>query len=68
VTKKVFLRASPRAAEGIRRVYEEKGADVSVQLQSDGSIAVVVTIDEERNLGRGFLRRKMQGRSRVVAA
>ena len=41
--KKFFTKVSPKAAGGIRRVYEAKGYEVRAQMQSDGSLMVVAT-------------------------
>ncbi|API58072.1 hypothetical protein BSL82_01150 [Tardibacter chloracetimidivorans] len=42
MTKKFFTKVSPKAVEGIRRVFERDGAEVHAQLQSDGTAIVVV--------------------------
>jgi uncharacterized protein with GYD domain len=68
MTQKVFLRASRRAAEGIRRVYEKKGADVSVQLQTDGSFAVVVVLDDDKPARRGFVPWRTKSNRTSIAA
>lgn len=46
MTKKFFTKASPKAASGIRRVYEGKGYEVRAKLQTDGSVTVVAFKDE----------------------
>lgn len=46
MTKKFFTRVSPRAVEGIRRVYENKGAEVHAKIQADGSSIVVVIMQD----------------------
>lgn len=46
MTKKFFLKASPKAARGIRRLYEMLGAEVHVMLDNDGTTTVVVIMPD----------------------
>jgi len=42
MTKKFFMKVSPKAAQGIFRVYESRGYEVHAKPQSDGDFVVVV--------------------------
>ena len=46
MTKKFFTKASPKAAAGIRKLYESQGYEVHAKLQSDGTVTVVAARDE----------------------
>lgn len=50
MTKKFFTKASPKAADGIRRLYERKGYEVRANLQTDGTVTVVAVKDSARPL------------------
>jgi len=41
MTKKFFTSVSPKAALGIRKVYESEGYEVRVKTQDDGLLTVV---------------------------
>ncbi|ABD25484.1 hypothetical protein Saro_1039 [Novosphingobium aromaticivorans DSM 12444] len=47
MAKKFFTKASPRAAAGIRRLYEGKGYTVRSMLQTDGTVTVVAMKDTD---------------------
>lgn len=42
MTKKFFMKASPKAAKGIMRVYRELGYEVHAKPQDNGDFVVVV--------------------------
>lgn len=46
MTKKFFVHVSPKAAEGIRRVYTKAGAEVHAKVGADGNATVVVISNE----------------------
>lgn len=50
MTKKFFTKASPKAAGGIRRLYEGKGYKVRSTLQTDGTVTVVAVKDGDLSL------------------
>lgn len=50
MTKKFFTKASPKAAGGIRRLYEGKGYQVRAELQTDGTVTVVAIKDQRNDL------------------
>lgn len=50
MTKKFFTKASPKAAGGIRRLYEGMGYRVRSTLQTDGTVTVVAIKDGEGSL------------------
>lgn len=51
--KKFFTKASPKAAEGIRRAYAETGATVQAVMDpKTGLVTVVVTLPDERKAPR----------------
>ena len=55
MTKKFFLRASPKAVEGIRQAY--KGADIVAVLDPrTGDATVVVSIADDAKRGKGSRR------------
>ena len=60
MTKKFFTKVSPKAAGGIRRVYESKGYEVRAKIQTDGSVTVVAA----RNDGRDARAGKLSGRKK----
>lgn len=69
MTKKFFTKASPKAAAGIRRVFESKGYEVHAELQTDGTVTVVAVKGETRDLPSGkFLGRKRGRQIEGVAA
>ena len=41
MAKKFFTKVSPRAAKGIKRVYEAKGYEVHAKMGANGSMTVV---------------------------
>ncbi|MFN3457959.1 MAG: hypothetical protein ACK4Z8_10340 [Novosphingobium sp.] len=45
--RKFFIKASPRAAGGIRRLYESKGYTVRSLLQTDGTVTVMAMKDAD---------------------
>ncbi len=58
MTKKFFTKASPKAVQGIRRMYEALGAEVHAKLQNDGTSIVVVIMANDAQ----------QKKSKLVAA
>lgn len=50
MTKKFFTKASPKAAGGIRRLYEGKGYKVRSMLQTDGTVTVVAVKGTDMSL------------------
>lgn len=52
MTKKFFTKVSPRAVDGIRRMYEQRGAEVHAKLQNDGTAIVVVTMEDDSSSKR----------------
>ena len=52
MSKKFFTNVSPKAVEGIRRLYESRGAEVHAELQSDGTAIVVVYLPESASKKR----------------
>lgn len=51
MTKMFFTKVSPKAANGIRRIYEGKGYEVRAKVQGDGTVTVVAMKDESRGKG-----------------
>jgi len=64
VTKKFFTKASPKAAGGIRRLYEGMGYKVRSTLQTDGTVTVVAIKDGEGSL---FAERHSRHREEAAA-
>lgn len=61
--KKFFTKVSPKAVDGIRRVYEARGAEVHAKIQSDGSAIVVVTMGQSKSGSKHTYRRKRSASS-----
>ncbi len=67
MTKKFFMNVSPKAAQGIVRVYESRGYEVHAKPQSDGDFVVVVMKQEARARG-GLLSRLKKSRTGAHSA
>lgn len=64
MTKKFFMKVSPKAAQGIVRVYESRGYEVHAKPHSDGDFVVVVMKQEPQARSRsGFFTRLRKARS-----
>lgn len=48
MAKKFFTKASPKAAAGIRRLYQGKGYEIHSKVENDGSMTVVVLDGSDR--------------------
>lgn len=70
MTKTFFTKVSPKAAQGIVRVYESRGYEVHAKPQSNGDfVVVVVKNDPGPESSKGILSRfKRRDPSKVVAA
>lgn len=70
MTKKFFTKVSPKAAQGIVRLYESEGYEVHAKPQSNGDFVVVVLKHDgvaQPNSGL-FSRLKRRDRSKAAAA
>lgn len=70
MTKKFFTKVSPKAAQGIVRLYEGEGYEVHSKPQANGDfVVVVVKRDTAPRAHAGlFARAKKRVKSRAVAA
>lgn len=70
MTKKFFTKVSPKAAQGIVRLYEREGYEVHSKPQANGDfVVVVVKHDSAARAKTGFFARaKKRHKSKAVAA
>lgn len=68
MTKKFFMKVSPKAAQGIVRLYESRGYEVHAKPQSDGDFVVVVMKHEPTRARSSILSRFRKDRARADRA
>jgi hypothetical protein len=67
MNKKFFTKVSPKAAGGIKKVYEQEGYEVRAKVSADGSLTVVAVKGDDRPPS-GLLARAKGARSADKAA
>lgn len=69
MSKKFFTKVSPKAAGGIKRVYESEGYEVLAKVSADGSLTVVAVKGDDRKSATGLFggRKKSQATDKAAA-
>jgi hypothetical protein len=67
MAKKFFVNVSPKAYEGIRKVYETAGAEVHAKVESGGNLTVVAILPDDVKPRKRRFFRSAEGESQASA-